>query len=374
MFTRDSNPKWLASLCLLLLVSVPSAIGALAPAPNPEPDQALQAALDLYLDGRYPEARSALEPLAQAGRSEAQYLLGVIYEKGFVGDPDPVLAQSWYLRSRQLHNRKARAAAARLAKQLNTRQVKQANHLAADDRLALDKDHGCMSFFGEPFLSHYVSLVQAHAPVEEMVEEILGYTGLEKNFDIRAANVPNAAAATQGSVRYLLYNPRFIDDINRTTGTSWAAYSVMAHEIGHHLQGHTIQPSGSRPPIELEADEFSGFVLAQMGADLDEAQAAMAQLASRSGTATHPARNDRLSAIAEGWNNATRRLGGQGPPPNRSSVRKPRGPRAPSLPPWLSGFSCKTPRGTCPLAVPEPIGSVCYCPSPYGWIPGYSRR
>ena len=28
----------------------------------------------------------------------------------------------------------------------------------------------------------------------------------------------------------------------------------VAHEIGHHLQGHTIQRGGSRPPIELEAD------------------------------------------------------------------------------------------------------------------------
>lgn len=338
-----------------------------------EEDQRLNAAVEAFGAARYDEALPALGPLALAGRSEAQYLLGVAYERGFSVDPDLAVAQSWYLRSRQLHNRKAREAAARLAQSLDIGQTRRANQLAEDERLVLDRDYGCMSFFGEAFLSHYVALVQAQAPVEDMVEEILGYTGLEKNFDIRAASVPNAAAATQGSVRYLLYNPRFIDDVNRSTGTTWAAYSVMAHEIGHHLQGHTIQPGGSRPPIELEADKFSGFVLAQMGASLDEAQAVMSQIASPLPTATHPARGDRLDAIAEGWNNAARRNPQPTPQPSPpSSARRPKH-RIPAPPTWRGDTVCETPLGTCEMAIPVPFGSVCYCPSRRGWIPGYSR-
>ena len=41
-----------------------------------------------------------------------------------------------------------------------------------------------------------------------------------------------------------------------------------------------------------------------MGASLEDAQAAMRTLASSRATKTHPARNDRLNSIAEGWNDA----------------------------------------------------------------------
>ena len=52
---------------------------------------------------------------------------------------------------------------------------------------------------------------------------------------------------------------------------------------------------------ELEADEFSGFVLRKMGASLTEAQAAMQTLGNIRATSTHPAKDDRLLSIAEGW-------------------------------------------------------------------------
>ena len=56
-------------------------------------------------------------------------------------------------------------------------------------------------------------------------------------------------------------------DLARLTGGDpWAPVSIMAHEIGHHLSGHTITSGGSRPAIELEADKFSGYVLYRMGA------------------------------------------------------------------------------------------------------------
>jgi hypothetical protein len=55
---------------------------------------------------------------------------------------------------------------------------------------------------------------------------------------------------------------------------------------------------------ELEADEFSGFVLQKLGASLEEAQAAMSLIGSEKASRTHPAKSDRLSSIAMGWNEA----------------------------------------------------------------------
>ena len=53
--------------------------------------------------------------------------------------------------------------------------------------------------------------------------------------------------------------------------------------------------------MELEADEFSGFVLRKMGATLTEAQSALQLLANPYGSLTHPPAKDRLRAVEAGW-------------------------------------------------------------------------
>jgi hypothetical protein len=137
------------------------------------------------------------------------------------------------------------------------------------------------------------------------VQEIIATVGLKPSFELMASSsVPNAAAVVYSGKRYLLYNPAFINDLVRQTGNKWAAVSVLAHEIGHHLNGHTVTATGSQPAVELEADEFSGFVLRKMGASLADAQAAMRILAGQTASATHPAQYDRLASIARGWQNA----------------------------------------------------------------------
>jgi hypothetical protein len=58
------------------------------------------------------------------------------------------------------------------------------------------------------------------------------------------------------------------------------------------------------PKIELEADEFAGFVLHKLGATLQESQAVMKFIAKSQASKTHPARHDREEAIKAGWGNA----------------------------------------------------------------------
>jgi hypothetical protein len=146
---------------------------------------------------------------------------------------------------------------------------------------------------------------------KQIAERIIDVVGLRANFDIRPANIENAAAVVYGGKRYVLFNPTFINNLIKTTGTEWAAISVLAHEVGHHLNGHTVTGTGSQPTAELEADEFSGYVLRKMGATLAQAQAAMQTLASARASRTHPAKYDRLSAIAQGWNHADDQLAGR---------------------------------------------------------------
>lgn len=145
----------------------------------------------------------------------------------------------------------------------------------------------------------------------KIIELILETVGLQASFEVRRANVPNAAAVVYQGRRYILYNPSFIHAMDKAAGTPWASVAILAHEIGHHLNGHTLDGKGSMPDIELEADAFSGFALRKMGASLSEAQVAMRIIASTKATRTHPARGDRLLAIAKGWNHADDQLNGR---------------------------------------------------------------
>ena len=156
------------------------------------------------------------------------------------------------------------------------------------------------SYFGES-MPEKVTMFQSDHEAEEVLRQIVAATGLIQNFQIRAGGVPNAAAVIKGETRYILYDQYFMQDMKKRTGSSWAAKSIMAHEVGHHLNGHTLSDAGSRPKRELEADYYSGFILQRLGASLDDARVAMLKLGSDSGTRTHPAKHDRLAAIGNGW-------------------------------------------------------------------------
>lgn len=173
----------------------------------------------------------------------------------------------------------------------------------AQKMFAEDKYNAACSYYGETITGDIMAY-GADKSTETVVKNILSVIGLRPNFELRAANVPNAAAVILKDKRYILYNPKFMENINTASGTNWAAISILAHEIGHHLNGHTLDKVGSRPDTELEADEFSGFVLRRLGATLSEAQAVMTIIASLKGSHTHPAKSDRLKYIAAGWTNA----------------------------------------------------------------------
>ncbi|WP_298739123.1 M48 family metalloprotease [uncultured Chitinophaga sp.] len=171
---------------------------------------------------------------------------------------------------------------------------------------------GTCSYYGESMTSSVYGFSSSQE-AEQIIERIVSQVGLKKNFQINAANVPNAAAVINGSTRYILYSQSFIGQVNSMTNSRWASISILAHEIGHHLNGHTLESTGSRPSIELEADEFSGFVLAKMGASLAEAQLAMNTIASENSVSgTHPVKSARLEAIAVGWYKAREGSAGGG--------------------------------------------------------------
>jgi len=167
---------------------------------------------------------------------------------------------------------------------------------------SLQVDQYC-SFNDDPLPKQLITF-SSDADAKAAISRIMQYTGLPPRFKILAADVPNAAAIIRGNQRYILYNQFFMSQIQNKTQNQWAQISILAHEIGHHLSSHTLEESGSRPRLELEADMFSGHVLQRMGASMEDAVAAMKQVADENGSRTHPPRRSRIAAIANGWKKA----------------------------------------------------------------------
>ena len=161
----------------------------------------------------------------------------------------------------------------------------------------------CCSFHGADRQGRIYAYDSDH-DAEIALRKIMEYTGLPANFELKATNVPNAAAALQGYKRYIFYNQAFMQRISQNTQSDWTAYSILAHEIGHHLSGHTLNDDQDRHVVELQADVFSGYILYQMGASQAEALLAINELADEVETSTHPSKYDRKLAVIAGWNKA----------------------------------------------------------------------
>jgi len=139
---------------------------------------------------------------------------------------------------------------------------------------------------------------------EKIIAAVMDVIGLQPNFKIKTGHVANVEADIRHHQRYIIYNPEFVSLVNTVTKNKWASIFIIAHEIGHHLNGHTLHGMKTQPGLELEADEFAGFVLCKMGATLQEAQLVMHYIASNVASKTHPGRIERLVAIAPGWRKA----------------------------------------------------------------------
>ena len=221
------------------------------------------------------------------------------------------------------------------------------------------------SYDGSPLAFSPPDLSKGGGTGKQVVAEIMKYTGLPANFVVVEGKVPNAAAVImqgpdQVPRRVIAYNPAFMGEvIQATKSNNWAPVSIMAHEIGHHLSGHTIVPGGSQPPIELESDKFSGFVLYKMGAPLADAQRAIATLIPEKDGETHPGRKKRLAAIASGWTEACELQGGgpqcSGGLPVRTAAAAPAAPApaAASPAPAPATTVAKAPAPTAAPAVPS---------------------
>jgi len=176
-----------------------------------------------------------------------------------------------------------------------------------DDSYNLDYNNSrnaaelCTQYKSSGFLSN--------AEADNALSKILSVVGASKRFIVAPCeNINNALAIIDDGMRYILYDPEFINSISQTSNY-WANMSILAHEVGHHINGHTLGASVSayeNKIQELESDRFSGFVMQKIGSTLEQATDAIASLASSEDDtySSHPNKERRIKAITKGFNNA----------------------------------------------------------------------
>ena len=169
----------------------------------------------------------------------------------------------------------------------------------------------CESLQGNAFSSNQ--------DADNALNKILSVVGLSKNFVLTpCSGTDNALAVTFYGIRHIFYDPNFLSLLSKNT-SDWTNFFILAHEVGHHLNGHTLDATlyfnnDLEPPAlekrrrqELEADEFAAFVLSKLGSSLEDTIGSVSMVSDRDDTySTHPRKSKRISAIRKGYSRANR--------------------------------------------------------------------
>jgi hypothetical protein len=154
---------------------------------------------------------------------------------------------------------------------------------------------------------------------ENAVQKIMSVVGISEQPILQACdNMNNAVAVAYRGQRFILYDPEFMKMLSKNTDDYWSNLFVLAHEVGHHVNGHSLDillySSGNintksleeKRNQELQADEFAGFALAKLGATLQDATDLFKNLPEipNENYSTHPNKEKRIEAVKRGYEKA----------------------------------------------------------------------
>ena len=152
---------------------------------------------------------------------------------------------------------------------------------------------------------------------DNALDRILSVIGASKRFVLQPCdNINNAVATSYKGIRYILYDRDFMDSLD--SGDNWSNLFILAHEVGHHINGHSLdillyandivdpKTLEEKRNQELEADEFAGFILGKLGATLKQTSSSINLISTEKDDTfeTHPSKSKRLASISTGYNKA----------------------------------------------------------------------
>lgn len=130
--------------------------------------------------------------------------------------------------------------------------------LTAQEFLEINTENKCI-YSGTVMDEELYAFETNVTTMDDIVKTILELGGgLKRNFYVIQTNVENVSAVVDNGKRYLLWSQDFLEREGRIE-----AYGAVAHEIGHHLNNHTLKPE-HKATEEKEADFFMGFILSKL--------------------------------------------------------------------------------------------------------------
>jgi hypothetical protein len=169
-----------------------------------------------------------------------------------------------------------------------------AGDVFAQDEIDLNATDHCL-YHGERMPSSYVRF-ESDPEIEGLKDLILEKIGTPANFEMLCSNVPSIAAVVDRDKRYILYSRRFFN----TEPDRVVRLALIAHEIGHHANGHALTADPTAAEEEIEADEFMGYALCLTGAPAGKIEGILTRLALHSGVSA----TERLEDVMRGFNRA----------------------------------------------------------------------
>ena len=164
-------------------------------------------------------------------------------------------------------------------------------------------DKGFYSSQRREYITHEAKAGDASG-IPDVIVGIKKSLGLDVDIGVFIAEEENNCMATvsAGGRKLIIADHAFLSTVNQKVGTKWAAVSILAHEVGHHIAGFNRHPS----PLEgeLDADYWSGFVLQRLGASENAATRCILTYGTDEDTPSHPNRFDRAKTIRKGWQDA----------------------------------------------------------------------
>lgn len=178
--------------------------------------------------------------------------------------------------------------------------------------------------------------ITANLEAYNFIKKIMQISGLPVNFVVQKVSGARNAFAYMDTfgTRYILYDDIFLNSLNSDSSNT-EFITVLAHEIGHHLAGHSLsidnfiqkdscllwcnsnsihydrikkqsnceQYLNDRRRSEIEADTYAGYIMSKLDADISVVQNTFDQISKEQSDkySTHPSLNKRLAAIKKGY-------------------------------------------------------------------------
>lgn len=139
-----------------------------------------------------------------------------------------------------------------------------------------------------------------------IISEITKVSNISDNFTLINCNqLQNACAVINplnNNKRYILFDYNYFKNIYHDEA---ASVFILAHEVGHHINGHTIPTNesiGEKRTKELEADYFAGSIMYKLGYSENRVLSILNKLPDTDDQySTHPSRNLRLEYALKGY-------------------------------------------------------------------------